>query len=251
MSNFKIGLASVTFRNKNIEQIVIAAKSAGAECIEWGGDVHVTCIESARKAKDLCRVAGIEICSYGSYYRIGSFDTNSWVNICKIARELSAKTVRVWLGDKASECTCDEEYGILLKDAGIICDIADDYDLIVSAECHRNTYNDTTDSILKFINDLNRENFKTYFQSLYIDRNYDSDRIKRTKAFCDKIHISYRDLKREQRYKSKDNSYIDFLLNELQLNDYNADVLIEFTRWDSEKQLKTDLTKMIKHLYRD
>lgn len=37
----KTGLTSVTFRNLGIEQIVSLAGAAGADSIEWGGDIHV------------------------------------------------------------------------------------------------------------------------------------------------------------------------------------------------------------------
>ena len=37
MGSLKIGVASVTFRNKTISQVVEIAKNAGVEFIEWGG----------------------------------------------------------------------------------------------------------------------------------------------------------------------------------------------------------------------
>ena len=38
----KIGFTSTSFRQiKSIEKIVKIASDAGADCIEWGGDVHV------------------------------------------------------------------------------------------------------------------------------------------------------------------------------------------------------------------
>ena len=71
------GFTSTTLRQiKDIEKIVDIAKRTGAECIEWGGDIHVTDTETAKKAKELCDNAGIRICSYGSYYRVGSSDAS-------------------------------------------------------------------------------------------------------------------------------------------------------------------------------
>jgi hypothetical protein len=47
------GFTSTTLRQiKDIGKIVEIAKSAGAECIEWGGDIHVTDIETAVPADD-------------------------------------------------------------------------------------------------------------------------------------------------------------------------------------------------------
>ncbi len=51
MGNLKIGVASVTFRNKTVSQVVEIAKNAGVEFIEWGGDVHVKTLEDAKLTK--------------------------------------------------------------------------------------------------------------------------------------------------------------------------------------------------------
>ena len=39
MANIK-GLVSISFRSKSVEEIALAARDAGLEAIEWGGDVH-------------------------------------------------------------------------------------------------------------------------------------------------------------------------------------------------------------------
>ena len=246
MNKIQVGLASVTFRKKQINEIVSLATKSGVECIEWGGDIHVKCIDDARVARDLCFDSNIKISSYGSYYRIGCKNIENWRNICNIACELSADTIRVWLGEKSSCETTTQEYNLLIEDAKVICDIAAEYNISVSAECHRNTYNDNTDSILKFKNDVNRHNFKTYFQSVYLNRNLDSDRIVRTKDFCNNVHVSFRDLKREQRHKRDDPEYIKFIIDELKTNGYTGAVLVEFTRWDSSKCFVSDVD-LLKH----
>ena len=53
MGNLKIGVASVTFRNKTVSQVVEISKNAGVEFIEWGGDVHVKTLEDAKLTKKL------------------------------------------------------------------------------------------------------------------------------------------------------------------------------------------------------
>ena len=88
MNGFKIGVASVTFRNKTVPEVVQTAKKAGVDYIEWGADVHVKTAEDAQKAKELCDFNGIKISSYGSYYRVGSCDNVQWEQICKNAQIL-------------------------------------------------------------------------------------------------------------------------------------------------------------------
>jgi hypothetical protein len=85
-----------------------------------------------------------------------------------------------------------------------MCLIADTYGLIVCPECHDNTFNNNTDAFLKIKKDLKQDNFRTYFQSRYFRMEYDLDRIDRTYGYIKDIHVSYRDLKKEQRFRKKD-----------------------------------------------
>ena len=129
MNNLKIGVASVTFRNKTSEEVVEIAKKAGVSYIEWGADVHVKTFADAEKVKKLCDENNIKISSYGSYYRVGSHKKEEWENICKNAHVMGADSVRVWLGKKDSEETSEEEYGNLLSDLEFMCDKAGEYNL--------------------------------------------------------------------------------------------------------------------------
>ena len=71
MAQVKTGLVSVTFRQKSVEEIAALTAEAGLSGVEWGGDVHVPPgdREAARRAARLTRQAGLEVLSYGSYYR--------------------------------------------------------------------------------------------------------------------------------------------------------------------------------------
>lgn len=246
MNNIKIGLASVTFRQKSAEEVVRIAKENNVPYIEWGADVHVKDVKEAESAKKICDDSGIKISSYGSYYRVGSCKKNEWKNICEIAHRMSAESVRVWLGTSDSEKTSKEEYEKLLRDARDMCDVASGYNLIISAECHDNTFNNNTDAYLKFINDLQRENFRTYFQSRYVKFEYDMDRIDRTIDHILNVHVSYRDLIKEQRFRKKDKKYIDKILEKLISKNFDGIVMIEFTNLSSEKSFSGDVKKLRK-----
>ncbi len=246
MNSLRLGVASVTFRQKTVEEIVEITKNNGVPFIEWGADVHVKSIDDAIKVKNLCEEKGIKISSYGSYYRVGRCNKKEWEEICKIANEMSAKSVRVWLGEKDSQKYTEDEYKNLLSDATFMCDIAEKYNLEISAECHDNTFNNNTDAFLRFKNDLKRDCFKTYFQSRYTKMQYDLDRIERTICYVDNVHVSYRDLKREQRFKKKDKKYIDKLIEKLQSKNFDGIVMIEFTKGNSEKNFMRDVKKLKK-----
>ena len=133
---------------------------------------------------------------------------------------------------------------ILLNDCRSICDVAAEYNILVCPECHDNTFNNNTDAIIRFRNDLGRDNFKTYFQSRYFRMEYDLDRIDRTFDFTENVHISYRDLKREQRFRKKDKNYLDTLLKKLLGKNFDGIVMVEFVDYDSEKVFYKDIEKL-------
>lgn len=225
----QIGFTSTSFRQiKSIEKIVKIAVSSGAQCIEWGGDVHVKDISSAALAEKLCREAGIKICSYGSYYRVGSKNREEWQKICQIAHTLGAESVRVWLGNKDSEITDEKEYALLLEDTKEICRMAEEYGLTVCPECHDNTFNNNTDAFLKICTDAKCDNFRTYFQSRYKRKEYDLDRIERTMPYTQTVHISYSEQSREQ-FPLLRPSYIDTLLEKIISSGFDGILLVEYT----------------------
>ena len=244
MNYFKLGLCSVTFRKKTAEEIVRIAKNAGVSYIEWGGDVHVKSIEDAKKVKALCDKAGIKISSYGSYCNSAAFDEEKWAEACDIAREMGASSIRIWLGKKNSQVTSEEEYLLLLKSTKRMCEIAAEYGIIVCPECHDNTYNNNTDAILRFIDEIKADNFRTYFQSRYFRMAYDLLRIDRTFDYIRDVHVSYRDLKREQLLRKKDKNYLDTLLKKLKEKNFDGIVMVEFVSYGSEKRFYKDIEKL-------
>lgn len=225
----KIGFTSTSFRQiKSMEKIVRIASEAGADCIEWGGDIHIKDVPTARRAKQLCDDAGIPISSYGSYYRVGSKKADEWKQICEISSALGADFVRVWLGTSDSEVTDEATYTKLVEDGRAICDAAKEYGLVVCPECHDRTYNNNTDAFLKIHNDIGRENFRTYFQSRYKRAEYDLDRIERTLPLIQCVHISYSEQSREQ-FPFFRPKYIDALLDKIISLNYDGLILVEYT----------------------
>ena len=105
----EIGFTSTTFRQiKNLEKIVDIAKRAGSDCIEWGGDIHVKTIDDAKKQK-CCVKKRFAYFFLRKLLCCRSNDYEEWTRICKIAFEMGAKGLRVWLGKKGSAKTGTSE----------------------------------------------------------------------------------------------------------------------------------------------
>ena len=75
MEKMNIGFTTVTFRKKTVEQIIAAALKNEVFFIEWGGDVHVPDVRTAKSVARACRENGVTVTSLGSYYRFGAPDT--------------------------------------------------------------------------------------------------------------------------------------------------------------------------------
>ncbi len=242
----EIGFTSTSYRPiRNLAKIVEIAKECKADCIEWGGDIHVKNVEEASLAKKLCDEAGISIFSYGSYYRIGSNKAEEWKKICEIASTLGAKVIRTWLGVKGSAKTSAEEYANLVKDAKAISAVAKEYGIIVASECHRNTYNDTTASSLQILEDIASDNYKTYYQSVYRDWDLDKEKLLALLPHAVAVHVSFSEQHKEQRFRlKKDYSFAERLLDIVKEKEYNGTVLLEYTTLHMPKFGKKDVLKI-------
>ena len=93
-----IGMTSVTFRNKNISEIVNIAKKANIDTIEWGGDIHCPPDnpDKAVLAAQLTVEHGLKVSSYGSYFKLGVSNISEFESVCSSAKLLSAPVVRIW-----------------------------------------------------------------------------------------------------------------------------------------------------------
>lgn len=225
----QFGFTTTSFRQiKDLGKIVNIAREAEADCIEWGGDIHVKSVDDAKHVKELCDKAGIRINSYASYYRVGCKNADEWRRICGIASAMGARSVRVWLGKADSEKTDEVTYKNIVEDTKSICTVAAEYGLIICPECHDKTFNNNTDAFLKIHNEVGCDNFRTYFQSRYKHLQYDLDRIERTLPYIETVHISYSEQSREQ-FPKFNPAYIDRLLDKIVNSGFEGNILLEYT----------------------
>ena len=73
---------------------------------------------------------------------------------------------------------------------------------------------------------------------------YDLIRIDRTYNYIKDVHVSYRDLKREQLFRKKDKNYLDTLLKTLKKRNFDGIVMVEFVSYASEKVFYKDVEKL-------
>jgi len=159
----RFGFTTVTFRKKSPEEIIALAKTAGAEGVEWGGDVHVPPGDTAlaRSIREACDRNGLEIFSYGSYLR--GLPGEDYEAVLETAQLLGAPMIRLWAGNMAPDKAgghLDEIAGNLKKIAAA----ADEYGIRLGLEYHRGTLTQTKESALALLDAAGAENLLCYWQ---------------------------------------------------------------------------------------
>ncbi|MCJ7549353.1 MAG: sugar phosphate isomerase/epimerase, partial [Anaerolineae bacterium] len=116
------GLVSVTFRKLTPRAIVDLVAEAGLDAIEWGGDVHVPHgeIEIARSVRQMTEDAGLDMPSYGSYYRAGHSKLVPFGTVVETAIALGAPIIRIWAG-KQGTAAADEAYWLRVIEDSVDC----------------------------------------------------------------------------------------------------------------------------------
>lgn len=159
------GLCSISFRKLPIDELIALCVKAKIDGIEWGGDVHVPPgdIELAQSVKAKTEAAGLELCSYGSYYRCNS-DSGSFSDVLESADALGTPIIRVWAGQKGSadaDAAYREEVAEHLRRAVIA---AREMDITIALEYHGNTLTDTQASAHQLLEEVGLPELKLYWQ---------------------------------------------------------------------------------------
>ena len=160
------GLVSVTFRKFPPEQIVRWAAKAGMRGIEWGGDIHVPHgdVARAREVRRMTEDAGLQLPSYGSYYRVGHNEPAPFEAVLETAVALGAPVIRVWAGRKPS-AEADEAYRRqVIEDSSRIGALAEAANVVVAYEFHRNTLSDGGPATKRLLQEVAHRNVRTYWQ---------------------------------------------------------------------------------------
>lgn len=238
-----IGITSVTFRKKSVEEIISLCKKCGLDCIEWGGDIHVPPdnIKNAERVAALTEAAGMKVSSYGSYFKVGVDSIDFFSEVLNTAKALGAPVIRVWCGEKSSRETTEDVCNLYINQLKMMCELSKADGITIACEFHNNTYNDTAQSALRLLNEVNSANFKTYWQTLTFDET-DLLNLKELNKNIVNIHV-FSWNKQGKRYPLKRklklwHSYIEASRN------LNANYIIEFVKNDSEKQFEKDVNTL-------
>lgn len=237
------GLVSVTFRKLSRTEIAGLMVNAGLSAIEWGGDVHVPSdadddvLENAlTEAAHFASQGKFYIASYGSYYRCDS----PLAPDLNVAVSLDAPNIRVWAGSRGSADADPEYRQKVVRHIRKLCDAAREHNMTVSTEFHGGTLTDHYESCVRLINEVERNNFCTYWQpNQFRDEDYNLAALNAVLPWLSNVHVftwaghnKYPLIDGAERWKR----YIDILRN----HGGTHHMLMEFVCDDTVEQFYRD-----------
>lgn len=183
------GLVTVTFRPFSREEVAETAAKAGLRRLEWGGDIHVPPGDD-RAAEDAVRLTalhGLEIDTYGSYFRcMPGEDAGAVVGT---AEKLGARNLRVWAGQKGSAEISEEERGAVVSGIRAVCRMVP-RGMTVSTEFHQATLTDRFESAVRMAEEVGEENFRLYWQpNQFMDDAYNLAAVKACLPYLSNVHV--------------------------------------------------------------
>ncbi len=191
----KTGICSITFRQLDVAQIVELVQQAGLDAIEWGGDVHVPPgnVDAAQTALRLTREAGLEVSSYGSYYKVLDADGNpeDFAPVLESALVLETDTIRIWPGARASESAGDEYRRAFAEKVRANLDLAQQHGLRLALEFHANSLTDSGAAAWELLQEINHPNLYVYWQPMYwvADTEYRFQTLETLKSRVLNLHV--------------------------------------------------------------
>jgi len=188
-NKIKCGMVSVTFRNYKLDEVITAVVRAGLEGIEWGGDIHIPHgdVKKAVYVSEACFAAGLEIFSYGSYYRAGQ--GQDFTPILETAVSLGAPNIRIWAGVKGS-ADSKSEYADIITDIQVCADRAAACGLTIAFEYHSGTLTDDPDSAVELIMKANRNNIFLYWQpDQFKSQEYNICALRKVLPYLLNVHV--------------------------------------------------------------
>jgi len=188
----KLGLVSISFRDKTPKEILIAMKNAGLSYIEWGSDVHAPKddIEKINEIIKLQEEYGIECCSYGTYFRLGETPLEELEGYIKTAKLLGTNILRLWCGVKNRHNLTAEEKEKLFSDCKKAAEIAEKRKAVLCLECHNNTYTEDLNGALEIIEYVNSPFFCMYWQpNQFREFNENMEYAEKIAPYTKHIHV--------------------------------------------------------------
>lgn len=243
----KLGMTSLTLRDKAPEEVIKYAKEAGLCGIEWGvSENHVILNDEAswESIRRLSDKYGIEIFSLGSYCRMT--DSAECDKVIEAAHVMNAPIIRIWAGEKSPSDCSDEYISLIVKNTVHMAEKAEKYGIKLGFEYHSYTLTETAETAISLIKRINRPNVGLYWQpdsELSPEKNV-TDRNMVLPYCCGNMHIQNFTLKDGYMLIEEIDDLIKLYFGDIKGKDYR--LMIEFVKDSSPENLFRDASTLKK-----
>ncbi|MCK5812499.1 MAG: sugar phosphate isomerase/epimerase [Clostridiales bacterium] len=195
------GLVSISFRDLTTDEVIKLVNKSKLAAIEWGGDIHVPHgnISIAKDVYKKCKEHNIVCPSYGSYYKVGTYENpmEEFKKVINCALELHSNTIRIWAGIKGTKDSNNVYFNKVVMECQKLCDLASEVNLTISFEYHSNTLTDNASDTKKILKSINRKNIYTYWQpSVGKTINENCDDINKLIGNITNVHVFHWDIRK-------------------------------------------------------
>ncbi len=236
----KLGLCSIAFQDKPLDEVINIASDYGFNGIEiWGKSPHMPAEydESyVQSIKELTQQKGLEISAYGSYVNpLMELHQKHFEEAFKIAQELGTNLVRVWSGGGPSKSITPYDKQMILFRLVSLSQWANFRSLTMGMEMHNNQLTDTADSILEVIERTNMSSLKTYYQPLS-QLSAEENQAAAQKLAPHIVNVHAQNFDEQGKACAISEGVVDYskIVETLNAADYDGYIQVEFVRGDNK-----------------
>lgn len=167
----KLGLCTIAFQEKPLEEVIDIAADHGFDGIElWGKPPHSPATYDESHFKNIREIAqqkGLMISAFGSYVNpLMDLHQKHFEETFKIAHDLGTDLIRIWSGGGPSRLIGPADKRLLHFRLVSISQWANFRNLHLGMEMHNNSLTDNVASIVQIIEEVKLPSLKTYYQPL-------------------------------------------------------------------------------------
>ena len=189
---FRLGLASVSFRNNTQREILEAMRGAGLTHIEWGSDLHAPhkSLTMLAELAEMQKQYGIVCSSYGTYFRLGENSSEDLLDYIKAAKLLGTRVLRVWAGRRCGAVLTLPETEKFMHACEDAAEIAEAENVKICLECHLNTFTERLEDTLMLMDNVGTKHFGMYWQPLEnLSREENLNYLKKIEPYVENLHV--------------------------------------------------------------
>ena len=168
----KLGLCTIAFHEKPLEEVVNIAADYGFDGIEiWGKEPHMPPTfdaEYVQKVREMVLGKGLAVSALGSYVNpLMPWYQRHLEEAFKIAQGLRTNLVRIWSGGGSSKTISPDDRRMINFRLASLTQWAQFRQLTLGLEMHNNNLSDSIASTLELVKNVELPALKTYYQPLF------------------------------------------------------------------------------------